>query len=260
MQQAAPSNACTEQGRSGGNLIDLRGVTKAYQTAAGDFIALKDVDLQIEAGQFVAVVGKSGSGKSTLLNMLTGIDRPTAGGVVINGTDANSLDEDEIAEWRGRNIGVVFQFFQLMPTLTVVENVMLPMDFCNVYAPRERRKQAMHLLERVDIAEQADKFPAALSGGQQQRVAIARALANNPPILVADEPTGNLDSQTADDILTLFQQLSADGKTVVMVTHERDVAAWVSGVVTLADGRIVKSTDGTRTNGTYQKSKEAAYV
>ncbi len=228
-----------------GNLIDLRGVTKAYQTAAGAFPALKDVDLQIEEGKFVAVVGKSGSGKSTLLNMLTGIDRPTSGEVTINGTAVNTLDEDEIAEWRGSNVGVVFQFLQLMPTLTAVENVMLPMDFCNVYAPRERRQKALRLLERVDIADQADKFPARLSGGQQQRVAIARALANDPPIVVADEPTGNLDSQTADDILTLFQQLSADGKTVVLVTHERDVSSWVSSVVTLSDGRIV---DGEKEN------------
>lgn len=248
-QEVAQSN--------GGNLIDLRGVTKAYQTAAGSFTALKEVDLQIKEGKFVAVVGKSGSGKSTLLNMLTGIDRTTSGDVTINGTMVNTLDEDEIAEWRGRNIGVVFQFFQLMPTLTVVENVMLPMDFCNVYAPRERRKEALRLLERVDIADQADKFPAALSGGQQQRVAIARALANDPPIVVADEPTGNLDSGTADDILTLFQQLSADGKTVVMVTHERDVASWVSGVITLADGRIVS---GANTNGTQKKEKELAHV
>ena len=243
-QQAAQSN--------GGNLIDLREVTKAYQTAAGSFTALQDVDLQIEEGKFVAIVGKSGSGKSTLLNMLTGIDRPTSGEVAINGTTVHILDEDEIAEWRGRNIGVVFQFFQLMPTLTVGENVMLPMDFCNVYAPRERRQQALRLLELVGIADQAGKFPATLSAGQQQRGAIARALANNPPIVVADEPTGNLASQTADDILTLFQQLSADGKTVVMVTHERDIASWVSGVVMLADGRIV--------NDTQQQEKEAAHV
>ncbi len=224
---------------SNGDLIALGGVTKTYETAAGPFTALKDVDLQIAAGKFVAVVGKSGSGKSTLLNMLTGIDRTTSGAVAINGTTLTDLGEDEIAEWRGRNIGVVFQFFQLMPTLTVAENVTLPMDFCNVYAPRERRKKAMQLLERVDIADQANKFPAALSGGQQQRVAIARALANDPPIVVADEPTGNLDSQTADDILTLFKELSADGKTVVIVTHERDAAAWVSRVITLVDGQIV---------------------
>ncbi len=230
-QQAAKSN--------GGNLIDLRKISKTYQTAAGSFSALADVDLEIEEGKFVAIVGKSGSGKSTLLNMLTGIDRPTSGEVGINGTTVQSLTEDQIAIWRGRNVGVVFQFFQLMPTLTVVENVMLPMDFCNVYPARERRSRALHLLEKVGVADQADKFPATLSGGQQQRVAIARALANDPPIVVADEPTGNLDSRTADDVLTLFQSLADAGKTVVIVTHERDIASWVSRVVTLVDGRIV---------------------
>lgn len=244
-QHPRKSKQLTAQSNSG-NLIDLRGVTKAYKTAAGAFVALKNVDLQIEEGRFVAVVGKSGSGKSTLLNMLTGIDRPTSGDVVINGMTVNNLDEDGIAAWRGRNVGVVFQFFQLMPTLTVAENVMLPMDFCNVYKSSERRGQAMRLLERVGVADQADKFPSTLSGGQQQRVAIARALANDPPILVADEPTGNLDSQTADDVLTLFQELSDDGKTVVMVTHERDVTTWVSDVVTLADGQVVSEEEDHR--------------
>lgn len=221
------------------NLIDMRGVTKAYETSAGSFTALKNIDLQIEAGDFTAIVGKSGSGKSTMLNMLTGIDRPTSGEVGINGMALSSLTEDQIAAWRGRNIGVVFQFFQLMPTLTVIENVMMPMDFCKVYATHERRPRALALLKQVGVADQADKFPAKLSGGQQQRVAIARALANDPPILVADEPTGNLDSHTADDVLTLFQEFAGNGKTVVMVTHERDVASWVSRVVRLADGEIV---------------------
>jgi putative ABC transport system ATP-binding protein len=248
-QQVAVSN--------GGNLIDLRQVTKAYETGAGSFTALEKVDLQIEEGKFVAIVGKSGSGKSTLLNMLTGIDRPTSGEVTINGRAIQTLDEDKIAVWRGRNVGVVFQFFQLMPTLTVIENVMMPMDFCNVYSPRQRRERALGLLERVGIADQADKFPATLSGGEQQRVAIARALANDPPIVVADEPTGNLDSRTADDVFRLFQDLSSDGKTVVMVTHERDIAARVSGVVTLADGRIV---NGSNSNITRQPTMEAAHV
>jgi putative ABC transport system ATP-binding protein len=248
-QQVAVSN--------GGNLIDLRQVTKAYETGAGSFTALEKVDLRIEEGKFVAIVGKSGSGKSTLLNMLTGIDRPTSGEVTINGRAIQTLDEDKIAVWRGRNVGVVFQFFQLMPTLTVIENVMMPMDFCNVYSPRQRRERALGLLERVGIADQADKFPATLSGGEQQRVAIARALANDPPIVVADEPTGNLDSRTADDVFRLFQDLSSDGKTVVMVTHERDIAARVSGVVTLADGRIV---NGSNSNITRQPTMEAAHV
>ena len=221
------------------NLIDMHGVTKAYETSAGPFIALKNIDLQIKSGEFTAIIGKSGSGKSTMLNMLTGIDRPTSGEVEINGTSLTTLTEDRIAIWRGRNIGVVFQFFQLMPTLTVIENVMMPMDFCNIYAPRERRKHALALLEQVGVADQADKFPAKLSGGQQQRVAIARALANDPPILVADEPTGNLDSHTAADILKLFQNLTEKGKTVIIVTHEKDVTPLVSRVITLADGEIV---------------------
>jgi putative ABC transport system ATP-binding protein len=221
------------------NLISLRDVVKTYETEAGGLTVLKDVSLQVREGELVGVVGPSGSGKSTLLNMITGIDRPTDGQVFVTGEAVHTLSENELARWRGRNVGVIFQFFQLLPTLTILENVMLPMDFCNVYAPNQRRQQAMRLLERVGVANQADKFPVALSGGEQQRVAIARALANDPPIVVADEPTGNLDSQTADDILTLFRQLTADGKTVVMVTHERDIAAWVADVVMLADGRIV---------------------
>ena len=257
---------------TGGKLIDLRGVTKVYQTAAGSFTALKTVDLQIEAGEFVAIVGKSGSGKSTLLNMLTGIDRPTSGQVKINDSIIQTLSEDQIAVWRGRNVGVVFQFFQLMPTLTVSENVMMPMDFCNVYPAGERRSRAMRLLEEVDVADQADKFPATLSGGQQQRVAIARALANDPPVIVADEPTGNLDSRTTADVLALFQRLADGGKTVVMVTHERDVAPRVSRIVTLADGRIVRGEpgddNGAAANSTVQpagpgltaKQQEGVYV
>ena len=220
-------------------LIDLRGVSKSYQNAARTFTALRNVDIQVEAGEFVAIVGKSGSGKSTLLNMLTGIDRSTTGEVWVNGTPVHTMNEERTAIWRGSNVGVVFQFYQLMPTLTVVENVMMPMDFCNTYPVRERRGRALRLLEQVGVADQADKFPATLSGGQQQRVAIARALANNPPILVADEPTGNLDSRMADAVLTLFQQLAADGKTVIIVTHERDIIPWVTRVVTLADGQIV---------------------
>src|SRR5439155_4312673 len=167
---------------------------------AGNFTALNCVSLQVDAGEFVAVVGRSGSGKSTLINMLTGIDRPTSGDVFVGATAVHTLNEDQLARWRGRNVGVVFQFFQLLPTLTTVENIMLPMDFCNVYPPRERRRRALGLLAQVDMVEHADKLPSGLSGGQQQRVAIARALANDPPIVVADEPTGNLDSQTSESV------------------------------------------------------------
>jgi putative ABC transport system ATP-binding protein len=201
-------------------------------------VALKNIDLKIEAGEFVAVVGKSGSGKSTLSNMITGIDRPTQGEVVVAGTEVHKLRESQIAGWRGRNIGVVFQFFQLLPTLTVVENVMLPMDFCNMYSSRQRKERALDLLEQVDMIEQADKLPTALSGGQQQRVAIARSLANDPAIVVADEPTGNLDSRTADAVFHLFERLVEGGKTIVMVTHDEDLARSVSRAVTIADGQI----------------------
>lgn len=223
-------------------LIELRQVSKTYQSAAGTFTALNGVDLQVQAGEFIAVVGKSGSGKSTMLNLLAGIDSPTEGEVWVNGTPVHMLNEERTAIWRRRNIGVVFQFYQLLPTLTVVENVMMPMDFGNVYPVRERQTRAMRLLELVGVADQAGKFPAKLSGGQQQRVAIARALANDPSIVVADEPTGNLDSRTADAVLMLFQKLVMDGKTVVMVTHERDVTPWVTRIVTLADGQIVDNT------------------
>jgi len=182
------------------HLIELRQVVKIYEGAAGTFYALKDIDLRVDPGEFVAVVGKSGSGKSTLINMITGIDRPTSGEVLVGDTAVHTLNEGQIAEWRGRHIGVVFQFFQLLPTLTVIENVMLPMDFCNVYPLGEREAQAMQLLDLVEMTSHAYKLPTAISGGQQQRVAIARALANDPSIIVADEPTGNLDSVTAESI------------------------------------------------------------
>jgi len=221
------------------HLIDLRNVVKAYQTEAGDFIALKGIHLTIDRGEFVGVVGKSGSGKSTLVNMITGIDRPTSGEVFIAGTGIHALSEGQMAQWRGRNQGVVFQFFQLLPTLTIIENIMLPMDFCHMYTPRERRERAMSLLEMVDIGEQAHKLPSALSGGQQQRAAIARALANDPPIIIADEPTGNLDSRTANQVFELFEELVASGKTLLMVTHDDDLVQRVSRTVVIADGEIV---------------------
>jgi putative ABC transport system ATP-binding protein len=193
----------------------------------------------MDRGEFVAVVGKSGSGKSTLLNVLTGIDRATSGEVWVDGTPVHALSEGRVAVWRGGEIGMVFQFFQLLPTLNMVENVMLPMDFGNRF-PRGQYRRAMALLEQVGMAEHARKLPAELSGGQQQRVAIARALANDPPILVADEPTGNLDSQTAEDVFQLFAGLVDKGKTIVMVTHDRDLARRASRTVLIADGRIVE--------------------
>jgi putative ABC transport system ATP-binding protein len=219
-------------------LIELRRVEKIYEGAAGKFVALNGVDLQVDPGEFVAVIGKSGSGKSTLINMITGIDRPSAGEVLVGDTAVHTLSEGQIAEWRGRNIGVVFQFFQLLPTLTLVENVMLPMDFCDMYTMRERDDRAMRLLEQVDLVEHAFKLPTAISGGQQQRAAIARAMANDPPILVADEPTGNLDSVTAEAVFQLFEKLVAGGKTILMVTHDKDLARRASRTIILVDGEI----------------------
>ncbi|MEM7802946.1 MAG: ABC transporter ATP-binding protein, partial [Chloroflexota bacterium] len=192
------------------SLIDLQNIEKAYKTEAGPFLALKGIDLKVNHGEFVAVVGKSGSGKSTLINMITGIDRPSHGSVIVDNTPIHTLSEGKMAEWRGRHMGIVFQFFQLLPTLTIAENIMLPMDFCNMYNPSERYDRAVGLLQLVEMEEQANKLPSAVSGGQQQRAAIARALANDPPIIVADEPTGNLDSNTADNVFGMFEKLVED--------------------------------------------------
>ena len=216
------------------DLIELKNVTKKYH----EFTALDGIDLKVKSGEFTAVVGKSGSGKSTLLNLLCGIDNPSSGEVHVNGSAIHRMNQDELATWRGLNVGVIFQFFQLLPTLTVLENVMLPMDFCNTFRASERKARAVSLLEKLDIADQQHKLPANLSGGQQQRAAMARALANDPPLLLADEPTGNLDSNTSSAVLHLFQTLSASGKTIVMVTHEREIASYVDRVITLADGHI----------------------
>ena len=221
-------------------LVNVQQLQKAYRTPAGDFYALKDVDLQVKRGEFVAVVGKSGAGKSTLINMITGIDKPTRGRVRVGNYAVHQMSEEQIARWRGQHIGVVFQFFQLLPMLTCVQNVMLPMDFADLYkSPKERQERAMHLLEQVEIAEQAHKRPSAVSGGQRQRVAIARALANDPDFLAADEPTGNLDSKTADAVFAVFERLVAEGKTILMVTHDKELAARVDRVVRIADGQIV---------------------
>ena len=219
--------------------IVLRSVTRTYSSPAGPFSALADVDLTIDEGQFIAVVGQSGSGKSTLLSMLSGIDRPTSGEVHVGGIAVHTLSERAMSAWRGHAVGIVFQFFQLLPTLTAAENVMLPMDFSGAWAPRERRGRALALLTRLGVADQADKLPATLSGGQQQRVAVARALANAPALLLADEPTGNLDSRTSESLLELLSGLAREGQTVVMVTHEPGVRRYASRTVTLADGRVV---------------------
>ncbi len=228
--------------RHGNNhLIEVRNAVKTFPLGGGgSFTALRGVDLRVDPGEFVAIVGKSGSGKSTLINMLTGIDRPSSGEIFIGDTAVHKLNEEKMAVWRGRNIGLVFQFFQLLPMLSVAENVMLPMDFCNTYPGRERRARALALLERVEMTSHADKLPTTLSGGEQQRVAIARALANDPPILVADEPTGNLDSRTAEAVFALFTEAVAAGKTVVMVTHDMELAQRAGRVLRIADGLFVE--------------------
>ena len=220
-------------------MITLNQVSKTYETPAGKFAALKHIDLEIKSGEFVGVVGKSGSGKSTLLNMLAGIDRPSSGFVSVAGTAIHGLSENKLAVWRGRNVGFVFQFFQLLPTLTAAENVMLPMDFAGSVPFRERRKRAVALLERVAVGTHADKLPATLSGGEQQRVAIARALANEPPLVLADEPTGNLDSITAKAILDLFRNMANQGTTVVIATHEADIARVIDRRIEISDGTLL---------------------
>jgi putative ABC transport system ATP-binding protein len=223
-------------------LIVLRRVMKEYETPTGPFAALKGIDLTIDVGQLVGIVGRSGAGKSTLLNLLSGIDRPTRGEIYVGQVAVHQLGEDELAVWRGSNVGIVFQAFELLPGLSVLDNVMLPMDFAGRLGNREQRERAMHLLGIVDVAEHAHKLPSAISGGQQQRVAIARALANDPPVVVADEPTGNLDSKTADDVFALFAQLAAGGKTVVLVSHDPDLESRVARTIYLADGCIVDRT------------------
>ncbi len=224
-------------------MIDIRSVVKIFKNAAGEFTVLKGLDLLIERGQFVSIVGKSGSGKSTLLNMITGIDHPTRGQVIVNGTDLyTGKNESDRSRWRGRNLGIVFQFFQLLPMLSLLENVMLPMDYADLYDFDERPKRAMQLLSLVGLENQAGKLPLAVSTGQQQLAAIARALAADPPLMVADEPTGNLDSRSADHIIRLFDQLVSEGKTVVMVTHDASLTARTTRNIIISDGELIDET------------------
>ena len=237
--------------------IDLHQVTRTYPCPGGIVTALHEIDFQVRRGEFVAIVGKSGSGKSTLLNLLTGIDTPTSGQVLVGGTPVHTLNQNRLALWRGESVGIVFQFFQLLPTLTVLENVMLPMDFCKIIPVRDRKARALHLLEQVGIAAHADKLPSALSGGEQQRAAIARAQANDPPLLVADEPTGNLDLQTSDAILNLFRDLVSAGKTLIIVTHEPDIAQIASRTATLSDGRIINLTSHSTASHQHRMQKAA---
>jgi putative ABC transport system ATP-binding protein len=227
-----------QAGEPNGHLVDLRDVVKTYRGSAGTFTALKGIDLQVESGAFVSIIGKSGSGKSTLINVITGIDRPTSGEVVVDHIPVHKLTEEQIAVWRGRSVGVIFQFFQLLPTLTSVENILLAMDYGGHYSRTERPEQAMHLLELVGMAEYAHHLPNTLSGGQQQCVAIARALANNPVLLTADEPTGNLDSKSTEMVFRLFENLADSGKTILMVTHDNELAGRAQRTIRLVDGKI----------------------
>jgi len=223
----------------------MRQVVKIYQTTAGDFTALKNISLEIFRGEFLGVLGKSGAGKTTLLNMITGVDRITSGEVIIGDpgdqVSVQTLDEDKLALWRGRNLGVIFQSFQLLPMLTLVDNIMLPLDLCGLFKPAESRERALHLLKLVELEDHARKYPGQISGGQQQRVAIARALATDPPILVADEPTGSLDSVTADHIFEIFERLVGDGKTILMVSHDTVLSPRFSRHLIIQDGEIVSN-------------------
>ena len=221
-------------------LIEMHGVVKIFKSAAWEFEALKGINASFRRGEFVSVVGRSGSGKSTLVNMITGIDHPTGGEVRIGDVNVHHMNESDMSVWRGRNLGIVFQFFQLLPMLTVLENVLLPMDFCNTYEPAEREARAMELLQRVGLEDFRDSLPSELSGGQQQTAAIARSLANNPPLILADEPTGNLDSRTAESVFEIFEDLVSQGKTILMVTHDRSLAERTSRVLVIVDGELVK--------------------
>jgi putative ABC transport system ATP-binding protein len=218
--------------------IQIHNLVKTYETPAGPLNVLGGIDLELERGEFVAMVGPSGGGKTTFLNMLTGVDKPSSGMVFVDGVDVGNTSERKLTRWRGRNVGIVFQFFQLLPTLTVVENVMMPMDFCNVHKPDERRGKAMALLERFDVVDQAEKTPDLLSGGQQQRVAIARALANDPSLIIGDEPTGNLDRMSAAVVFDTFYEMQEQGHTIIVVTHDRQVVRDVPKVLTLQDGLL----------------------
>lgn len=221
-------------------IVQVKDVVKSFPVGDGEITILKGISFEVKNAEFMSIVGPSGNGKSTLLNMITGIDRPTAGEVVVTGREVHKMSENQLATWRGEHVGIIFQFFQMLPALSLLKNIILPMDFANKYTPKERRERAMYLLEIVGLADQAHKLPSMVSGGQQQRAAIARALANDPPLVVADEPTGNLDSRTAGDVFDLFSSLVEQGKTMLMVTHDKELARQVPRVVEIIDGKITR--------------------
>jgi len=221
-------------------VVEIRDVVKSFPVGGGVLTILKGISFTVQKGELLSIVGPSGNGKSTLLNMITGIDRPTGGEIVVMGKAVHKLSEDQLAAWRGECVGIIFQFFQMLPALSLLQNVMLPMDLAGKYAPKERRARAMLLLDRVGLHAQVNKLPAMVSGGEQQRAAIARALANDPPLIVGDEPTGNLDSRNAQDVFDLFANVVAEGKTLLMVTHDKELARRVPRVVEILDGRITR--------------------
>jgi ABC-type lipoprotein export system ATPase subunit len=241
---ALPEPLPCPQGCSGEPLIRLRGVVKRYRTPAGDFPALQGIDLDVYPGEFVGIIGRSGAGKTTLVNVLTGVDHPSEGAVWIGEVPIHGLSENRLALWRGRTLGIIYQSFYLMPSISLLQNVMLPMDVCGLYRRGESQAHALELLRMVELEDHAHKLPSAISGGQQQRVAIARALANDPDLLVADEPTGRLDSGTAETIFEIFSRLIAQGKTILMVTHDRTLANRVQRVIRMVDGRMAEDSNG----------------
>jgi putative ABC transport system ATP-binding protein len=225
---------------NGNHLVQVVDVVKSFPVGGGEVTVLKGISFDVAPGEFVSVVGPSGNGKSTLLNMITGIDRPSDGEVIVTGQEIHNMSENKLAAWRGKHVGIIFQFFQMLPTLSLLQNIILPMDLARKYSPRQRRERAMHLLELVDLVDQANKLPGMVSGGQQQRAAIARSLANDPGLIVADEPTGNLDSRNSNDVFELFNKLVEEGKTMLMVTHDKELARRVPRVVEIIDGRIAR--------------------
>lgn len=234
------SNNSKNMIESNGHIIEIKDLIKRFPVGDDEITVLKGISFDVENGEFVTIVGPSGNGKSTLLNMITGIDRPSAGEVFVTGRQVNRMSENELAEWRGDHVGIIFQFFQMLPSLSLLQNVILPMDFARKYSSKEREERAIDLLEKVGLADQINKLPGQVSGGQQQRAAIARSLANDPALIVADEPTGNLDTRTTDDVFRLFNDLVEQGKTLLMVTHDKELARQVPRVIEIIDGNITR--------------------
>jgi putative ABC transport system ATP-binding protein len=233
-------NNLSTNGHNNGAIVEVKNVVKSFPVGDDELTILKGISFGVEDGEFVTIMGPSGNGKSTLLNMITGIDHPTSGEVIVTGREVHKMSENQLATWRGEHVGIIFQFFQMLPSLSLLQNIVLPMDFARKYTPKKREERAMHLLESVSLADQAYKLPGQVSGGQQQRAAIARALANDPPLIVADEPTGNLDTRTTDEVFYLFRDLVQQGKTLLMVTHDKELARRVPRVIEIVDGNITR--------------------